>query len=106
MHRETYYSGLDLATANRARRAFWTCFVLDKDTYTRTALPSKFDEEAITTDHVDLVMSTTSTTGISHGAGPRFDISNTASTLLQWSIKLAVLRSTVEKLLFSKSTSE
>ncbi|OQE24126.1 hypothetical protein PENFLA_c010G11071 [Penicillium flavigenum] len=106
LHRETYYSGLDLVAANRARRAFWTCFVFDKDMSTRTALPSNFDEEPINIDHLDIVVSAASLTGTSHGAGPRSDMSSAASTLLRSSVKLAVLRSAVEKLLFSKYASE
>ncbi|KAL3444831.1 hypothetical protein BJX65DRAFT_319718 [Aspergillus insuetus] len=114
LHRETYYSELDLDTANRTRRAFWVCFVLDRDMSVRTAMPSNFDEEALTIDHFDLIQimhaaSSTGTTG-SHGTGPPTDNDKSpsaASTLfLQSSVKLTKLRSTVDKLLFSKYASE
>ncbi|KAL3472497.1 hypothetical protein BJX99DRAFT_272913 [Aspergillus californicus] len=106
VHQETFYSRLDLVAANRARRAFWACFVLDRDMSVRTGLPSNFDEEAISIDHLDLIVPAASPTGTSHGAGPRADMSSAASTLLQSSVKLAMLRSTVHKLLFSKSSRE
>ncbi|KAL3484941.1 hypothetical protein BJX62DRAFT_248054 [Aspergillus germanicus] len=112
LHRETYYSELDLDTANRTRRAFWVCFVLDRDMSVRTAMPLNFDEEALTIDPVDhvQVIPAASSTGTSHGAQPRTDNDvspSAASTLfLQSSVKLAMLRSTVDKLLFSKYASE
>ncbi|KAL6230069.1 hypothetical protein BDW75DRAFT_249062 [Aspergillus navahoensis] len=106
LHRETYYSRLGLVVANRARRAYWACFVLDKDMSTRTALPSNFDEEPISIDHLDLDVSGVSSTGTSHGAEPRSDISSAASTLLRSSVKLAMLRCAVDKLLLSKYASE
>ncbi|KAJ0413067.1 fungal-specific transcription factor domain-containing protein [Aspergillus carlsbadensis] len=106
LHRKTYYSGLGFVAANRARRAFWTCFVLDKDTSLKTGLPSNLDEEALSVDHLDLIVPAASPTGTSPGAGPRADMSSAASTLLQSSVKLAILRSTVDKLLYSKFSSE
>ncbi|KAL2840086.1 hypothetical protein BJX68DRAFT_279076 [Aspergillus pseudodeflectus] len=112
LHRETYYSGLDLGAANRARRAFWTCFVLDRDMSTRTGMLSNFDEEAISVDHLDLIQAepAASSAETSHSARPRTnnDMSSSAASILflQSRVKLAILRSTVDKLLFSKYASE
>jgi hypothetical protein len=106
LHREAYYSALDLGAANRARRAFWTCFVLDRDISTRTGMPSNLDEEAITTDHLDLIqaepaVSSTETSRTARAQTHNDMSSSTASTLfLQSSVKLAMLRSTVDKLSF------
>ncbi|GLA26496.1 hypothetical protein AnigIFM63326_003656 [Aspergillus niger] len=106
LHRETYYSRLDLVAANRARRTFWACFLLDKDMSTRTALPSTIDEKAMSINHLDLDVSGPSSTGTSHGAEPQSDISSAVSTLLRSSVKLAMLRCSVDKLLFSEYASE
>ncbi|CEL01013.1 hypothetical protein ASPCAL00605 [Aspergillus calidoustus] len=103
LHRETYYSGLDLGAANCARRAFWTCFVLDRDMSTRTGMHSNFDEEAISVDNLDLIQAEPAASSAETNAMS----SSAASTLfLQSRVKLAILRSTVDKLLFSKYASE
>jgi hypothetical protein len=106
LHRKTYYSGLGFVAANRARRAFWTCFILEKDTSLKTGLPSNLNEEAISINHLDLIVPAASPTGTSPGAGFRADMSSAASTLLQSSVNLAILRSTVDKVLYFKFSSE
>jgi hypothetical protein len=69
LYRKTYYSGLGFVAANRARRAFWTCFVLDKDTSLKTGLPLEMDKEAITINHLDLIVPAASPIDASPGAG-------------------------------------
>ncbi|KAL6230258.1 hypothetical protein BDW75DRAFT_244969 [Aspergillus navahoensis] len=70
-HKETFYVRLDLVAANHAWRAFWACFVLDRDMSVITALPSNFDEEPISIDHLDLIVPAASPTGISsYGSNP------------------------------------
>jgi hypothetical protein len=65
-----YYSRLDFIVVNHARRAFWTCFVLDKDISLKTGLLLNLDNKVISINYLDLIVPATSLTGTSPGAGP------------------------------------
>lgn len=56
LHTKTYYSALDLAAANRSRKAFWAAYIFDKDISAKTGLPSNFNEDGINLDQFDLIM--------------------------------------------------
>ncbi|KAL4819888.1 hypothetical protein BDW67DRAFT_193462 [Aspergillus spinulosporus] len=105
LHTKTYYSGRDLTAANRSRRAFWVAYILDKDISVKTGLPSNFDEDTIDLDQLDLIVPDTAASASSIGSnGLGTNIST--SSLFKLDVELKKIGSTVEKRLFSKSSSE
>lgn len=54
LHRNAYFSGLDSATAERSRRAFWISFILDKAMPASTGLPSVYDDGVASLDFGEL----------------------------------------------------
>jgi hypothetical protein len=99
LHQKEFCSVLDPVAANRHRRAFWIAYILDKSVSVKTGLPSIFDDDAISLDYPDLIVSGSLTDGNVPGT------SVSASSVFRLQAELAMIEFGIEKRLYSASAS-
>lgn len=90
LHQESYVSGLDSATKERIRRAFWISFILDKDIPILTGSPSTYDDNVASLHFCDPIV--TALSGIQFN--PK---TNLPSVLFRCRVELAAIAHIIQK---------